>query len=171
MISFADEIQQGIPTVLPAAKAWDPAVNHAPKRKEILSPQEKKLALRNALRYFPKAQHAELAPEFAQELATYGRIYMYRFMPEHPIYARPISEYPGKSQQARSIMLMIQNNLDHRVAQHPHELNPLKYLPMVFTSKLSEQLKTTHLIYKALLKSLIVSVFPVPAGPAGFPPK
>jgi urocanate hydratase len=122
MISFADEIQQGIPTVLPAAKAWDPAVNHAPKRKEILSPQEKKLALRNALRYFPKAQHAELAPEFAQELATYGRIYMYRFMPEHPIYARPISEYPGKSQQARSIMLMIQNNLDHRVAQHPHEL-------------------------------------------------
>jgi urocanate hydratase len=122
MISFADEIQQGIPTVLSAAKAWDPAVNHAPKRKEILSPQEKKLALRNALRYFPKAQHAELAPEFAQELATYGRIYMYRFMPEHPIYARPISEYPGKSQQARSIMLMIQNNLDHRVAQHPHEL-------------------------------------------------
>ncbi|MFM1853038.1 MAG: hypothetical protein RL164_356 [Bacteroidota bacterium] len=122
MISFADEIQQGIPTVLPAAKAWDPAVNHAPKRKEILSPEEKKLALRNALRYFPKAQHAELAPEFAQELATYGRIYMYRFMPEHPIYARTISEYPGKSQQARSIMLMIQNNLDHRVAQHPHEL-------------------------------------------------
>jgi len=122
MISFADEIQQGIPTVLPAAKAWDPAVNHAPKRKEILSPEEKKLALRNALRYFPKAQHTELAPEFAQELATYGRIYMYRFMPEHPIYARPISEYPGKSQQARAIMLMIQNNLDHRVAQHPHEL-------------------------------------------------
>lgn len=122
MISFADEIQQGIPTVLPAAKAWDPAVNHAPKRKEILSPEEKKLALRNALRYFPKAQHAELAPEFAQELATYGRIYMYRFMPEHPIYARPISEYPGKSQQALAIMLMIQNNLDHRVAQHPHEL-------------------------------------------------
>ena len=122
MISFADEIQQGIPTVLPAAKAWDPAVNHAPKRKEILSPEEKKLALRNALRYFPKAQHAELAPEFAQELATYGRIYMYRFMPEHPIFARPISEYPGKSQQARAIMLMIQNNLDHRVAQHPHEL-------------------------------------------------
>jgi len=122
MISFADEIQQGIPTVLPAAKAWDPAVNHAPKRKEILSPEEKKLALRNALRYFPKAQHTELAPEFAQELATYGRIYMYRFMPEHPIFARPISEYPGKSQQARAIMLMIQNNLDHRVAQHPHEL-------------------------------------------------
>jgi urocanate hydratase len=122
MISFADEIQQGIPTVLPAAKAWDPAVNHAPKRKEILSPEEKKLALRNALRYFPKAQHAELALEFAQELATYGRIYMYRFMPEHPIFARPISEYPGKSQQARAIMLMIQNNLDHRVAQHPHEL-------------------------------------------------
>ncbi len=122
MISFADEIQQGIPSSLPAPKAWDPTVNHAPKRKEILSPDEKKLALRNALRYFPKAQHAELAPEFAHELATYGRIYMYRFMPEHPIYARPIDAYPGKSQQARAIMLMIQNNLDHRVAQHPHEL-------------------------------------------------
>lgn len=122
MISFADEIQQGIPTELPKLKAYDPNVNHAPKRKEILSPEEKKLAIRNALRYFPKAQHAELAAEFAQELAAYGRIYMYRFMPEHPIFARPIDQYPGKSEQAKAIMLMIQNNLDHRVAQHPHEL-------------------------------------------------
>ena len=122
MISFADEIKQGIPTVLPAPKAWDAEVNHAPKRKEILSPAEKKLAIANALRYFPKEQHALLAPEFAQELQTYGRIYMYRFMPEHPIFARPIDQYPGKSEQAKAIMLMIQNNLDHRVAQHPHEL-------------------------------------------------
>lgn len=122
MISFADEIKQGIPTVLPAPKAWDAEVNHAPKRKEILSQAEKKLAIANALRYFPKEQHALLAPEFAQELRTYGRIYMYRFMPEHPIFARPIDQYPGKSEQAKAIMLMIQNNLNHRVAQHPHEL-------------------------------------------------
>ena len=122
MISFANEIQQGIPTELPKLKAHDPNVNHAPKRKDILSPEEKKLAIRNALRYFPKVQHAELAAEFAQELATYGRIYMYRFMPEHPIFARPLDQYPGKSDQAKAIMLMIQNNLDHRVAQHPHEL-------------------------------------------------
>jgi urocanate hydratase len=122
MISFADEIKQGIPSELPALKAWDPSINHAPKRKEILSPAEKKLAIANALRYFPKEQHAVLAAEFAKELHTYGRIYMYRFMPEHPIFARAITEYPGKSEQAKAIMLMIQNNLDHRVAQHPHEL-------------------------------------------------
>ena len=122
MISFAEEIIQGIPAELPAPKAWDPSVNHAPKRKEILNAAEKKLAIANALRYFPKSQHALLAKEFAQELASFGRIYMYRFMPEHPIYARPIDEYPGKSEQAKAIMLMIQNNLDHRVAQHPHEL-------------------------------------------------
>lgn len=122
MISFADEIKQGIPSVLPDPKPWEPAVNHAPKRKEILSNSEKKLAIANALRYFPKEVHAILAPEFAQELKTYGRIYMYRFMPEHPIFARPISEYPGHSEQAKAIMLMIQNNLDHRVAQHPLEL-------------------------------------------------
>lgn len=122
MISFAEEIKQGIPPELPAPKAWNPSVNHAPKRKEILNAAEKKLAIANALRYFPKSQHALLAQEFAEELATYGRIYMYRFMPEHPIHARPIHEYPGKSEQAKAIMLMIQNNLDHRVAQHPHEL-------------------------------------------------
>lgn len=122
MISFADEIKQGIPSALPAPKPWDPAVNHAPKRKEILSNTEKKLAIANALRYFPKEDHASLAQEFAHELKTFGRIYMYRFIPEHPIYARPINEYPGNSEQAKAIMLMIQNNLDHRVAQHPHEL-------------------------------------------------
>ena len=122
MISFADEIKQGISQELPTPKVWDAQVNHAPKRKEILSATEKKLAIANALRYFPKAQHAILAKEFAQELADYGRIYMYRFMPEHPIFARPIHDYPGKSEQAKAIMLMIQNNLDHRVAQHPHEL-------------------------------------------------
>ncbi len=122
MISFADEIKQGIPKELPQLKAWNTQVNHAPKRKDILSLAEKKLALANALRYFPKEQHAILAKEFAQELTEYGRIYMYRFMPEHPIFTRPITEYPGKSEQAKAIMLMIQNNLDHRVAQHPHEL-------------------------------------------------
>ncbi len=122
MISFADEIKQGIPKELPQLKAWNTQVNHAPKRKDILSLAEKRLALANALRYFPKEQHAILAKEFAQELTEYGRIYMYRFMPEHPIFTRPIREYPGKSEQAKAIMLMIQNNLDHRVAQHPHEL-------------------------------------------------
>ena len=121
-LSFAQEIQEGIPTQIPAAKAWEPQVNHAPKRKDILSLEEKKLAIANALRYFPKEQHAELSKDFAEELTTYGRIYMHRYRPTHPIYARPISEYPGKSEQAKAIMLMIQNNLDHTVAQHPHEL-------------------------------------------------
>lgn len=119
---FQDDIRQGIPTALPARKTYDPAINHAPKRKEILSAEEKKLALRNALRYFPAHFHAELAPEFLEELNTYGRIYMYRFRPDYKMYARPIEEYPGKSQQAKAIMLMIQNNLDYAVAQHPHEL-------------------------------------------------
>lgn len=121
-LSFAQEIQEGIPTYIPTEKSWDSNVNHAPKRKDILSKEEKKLAIANALRYFPKEQHAELAKDFAAELNTYGRIYMHRYRPTHPIYARPISEYPGKSLQARAIMLMIQNNLDHAVAQHPHEL-------------------------------------------------
>ncbi len=119
---FQDDIKQGIPTVLPAAKTYDPAINHAPKRKDILSGEEKKLALRNALRYFPESFHAELAPEFLEELNVYGRIYMHRFRPDYTMYARPIEDYPGKSQQAKAIMLMIQNNLDHAVAQHPHEL-------------------------------------------------
>ncbi|MEI8116217.1 MAG: urocanate hydratase [Flavobacteriia bacterium] len=121
-MSFAQEIQEGIPTYIPSEKSWDLHVNHAPKRKDILSKEEKKLAIANALRYFPKDQHAELAKDFAAELHTYGRIYMHRYRPTHPIFARPISEYPGKSLQARAIMLMIQNNLDHAVAQHPHEL-------------------------------------------------
>jgi urocanate hydratase len=121
-LSFAQEIQEGIPTYVPTEKSWDSNVNHAPKRKDILSKEEKKLAIANALRYFPKEQHTELAKDFVAELNTYGRIYMHRYRPTHPIFARPISEYPGKSLHARAIMLMIQNNLDHAVAQHPHEL-------------------------------------------------
>ncbi|KGO84788.1 urocanate hydratase [Flavobacterium rivuli WB 3.3-2 = DSM 21788] len=121
-MTFQEQIQQGIPQQLPQPKAYDPAVNHAPKRKDILSADEKKLALRNALRYFEPQHHEVLAKEFAAELETYGRIYMYRFMPDYAMYARPISEYPGKSEQAKAIMLMIQNNLDPAVAQHPQEL-------------------------------------------------
>ncbi len=121
-LTFAQDIQQGIPTIIPAKKAFDPTVNHAPKRKEILSKEEKKLALQNALRYFPKEQHAELIKDFAEELDVFGRIYMHRYRPDYKMYARPISEYPGKSEQAKAIMLMIQNNLDYAVAQHPHEL-------------------------------------------------
>ena len=121
-MTFKAQIQQGIPEVLPTKKAYELEVNHAPKRKEILSIAEKKLALRNALRYFDVKHHAELLPEFAEELQTYGRIYMHRFRPEYKMYARPISEYPGKCEQTKAIMLMIQNNLDPAVAQHPHEL-------------------------------------------------
>ena len=115
-------IQQGIPNELPPAKPYDTSVSHAPKRKDILSKEEKKLALRNALRYFEAKHHQILAKEFAEELNKYGRIYMYRFRPDYRMYARPINEYPGKSVQAKSIMLMIQNNLNPEVAQHPHEL-------------------------------------------------
>lgn len=121
-MTFHEQIQEGIPSVLPQPKPYDPAINHAPKRKEILTAEEKKLALRNALRYFEPEHHAELAKEFAEELEKYGRIYMYRLRPDYKMYARPISEYPGKSEQAKAIMLMIQNNLDYAVAQHPHEL-------------------------------------------------
>ena len=119
---FKREIRLGIPNELPEPKPYDTEINHAPKRKEILSSEAKKLALRNALRYFPKSLHAQLAPEFAEELKTYGRIYMYRYRPSYEMYARPIDEYPAKSRQAAAIMLMIQNNLDKAVAQHPHEL-------------------------------------------------
>ncbi len=108
--------------MLPPNPVYDTDVNHAPKRKDILTVEEKKLAIRNALRYFPEHLHAELAPEFARELQDYGRIYMYRFRPAYPMYARPIDEYPARSRQAAAIMMMIQNNLDPRVAQHPHEL-------------------------------------------------
>lgn len=119
---FQAEIRAGIPDYLPTPQPYDPGINHAPKRKDILTPEQKKLALRNALRYFPKKFHATLAPEFAEELKTYGRIYMYRYRPSYEMKARPINEYPHKSEQAAAIMLMIQNNLDPRVAQHPHEL-------------------------------------------------
>jgi urocanate hydratase len=119
---FQQDILQGIPAQIPAKRSLDLSLNHAPKRKDILTKSEKQLALKNALRYFPKEQHAELAPDFLEELETYGRIYMYRYRPDYKMYARPISEYPGKSLQAKAIMLMIQNNLDYAVAQHPHEL-------------------------------------------------
>ena len=121
-MTFKETIQQGIPDQLPNAKETDNSVSHAPKRKDILSQKEKQLAIENALRYFNKKHHEILAKEFLDELNTFGRIYMYRFTPEYKMYARPIEEYPGKSLQARSIMLMIQNNLDHAVAQHPYEL-------------------------------------------------
>ena len=119
---FKATIRAGIPDVLPEPREYDKEVNHAPKRKEILTEDEKKLALRNALRYFPKKFHKTLAPEFAAELRDYGRIYMYRFRPTYDMYARSIDEYPHKSEQAAAIMLMIQNNLNPAVAQHPHEL-------------------------------------------------
>jgi urocanate hydratase len=122
LADFQKSILEGIPASIPAAKPIDASANHAPKRKEILSFAEKELALRNALRYFAEHQHAELAPEFAQELQTYGRIYMYRYKPDYKIYARSVYEFPHKSLQAAAIMLMLSNNLDDAVAQHPHEL-------------------------------------------------
>ncbi len=121
-MNFQEQIQQGIPAELPTPKPYDSSVNHAPKRKAILTDEEKKLALKNALRYFDPKFHSELLSEFKNELDTYGRIYMYRFRPDYEMKARPISDYPGKSLQAKAIQLMIQNNLDPAVAQHPHEL-------------------------------------------------
>ena len=121
-MTFQEQIQQGIPTLLPQPKPYEANINHAPKRKEILSAEEKKLALRNALRYFDAKHHAELITEFKAELETYGRIYMYRLRPDYEMRARPVNEYPGQCEQAKAIMLMIQNNLDYAVAQHPHEL-------------------------------------------------
>ena len=121
-MTFQEQIAQGIPSVLPHPKPYEAEINHAPKRKEILSEEEKKLALKNALRYFEPQHHSVLIKEFKEELEQYGRIYMYRFRPDYKMYARPISEYPGKCEQAKAIMLMIQNNLDYAVAQHPHEL-------------------------------------------------
>lgn len=120
--TFQQAVAEGIPFTIPAAKPYDPEINHAPKRKDILTPEGKRLAIRNALRYFPAEQHSALAPEFLQELHDYGRIYMYRYRPDYPMFARHIDEYPAKSRQAAAIMMMIQNNLDPRVAQHPHEL-------------------------------------------------
>ena len=121
-MDFKASLLEGIPAQLPAKKIYDTSVSHAPVRKDILNREEKKLALRNALRYFPQEWHAILAPEFLEELQSYGRIYMYRFRPDYEVYARPLSEYPFSSQQAACIMLMIQNNLDPAIAQHPHEL-------------------------------------------------
>ncbi|MGJ8660039.1 MAG: urocanate hydratase [Cellulophaga fucicola] len=121
-MDFKSQILQGIPSSLPVKKVYVLDANHAPKRKDILSLEEKKLALRNALRYFPVAWHTELSEEFASELQNYGRIYMFRFKPDYKIYARPISEYPAKTPQAAALQLMIQNNLDPAVAQHPEEL-------------------------------------------------
>jgi urocanate hydratase len=120
--SFQQAILAGIPGQLPDAVSYDASVNHAPRRKDILTEEEKKLALKNALRYFPVRYHEVLAPEFLNELNTFGRIYMYRFRPKYEMKARPVEEYPCQSQQAAAIMLMINNNLDPRVAQHPHEL-------------------------------------------------
>ncbi len=122
MNDFKSQIREGIPSYLPEPKAWDPSVNHAPRRRDILTGEEKKLALRNALRYFPRSAHRELAREFAAELRERGRIYMYRYRPDYEMKARPVTEYPHRSLQAAAIMMMITNNLDPAVAQHPHEL-------------------------------------------------
>src|SRR5665647_1556115 len=122
MNDFKTQIREGIPEHLPELKTYDPAVNHAPRRRDILTTGEKKLALRNALRYFPAKLHGVLAPEFAAELRDYGRIYMYRYRPSYEMKGRPVNEYPHKSLQAAAIMLMITNNLNPAVAQHPHEL-------------------------------------------------
>ena len=121
-ITFEEEILEGIPKTLPKNQPYDGTYNHAPKRKAILNKEETKLALINALRYFDKKHHPVLIKEFKQELDTYGRIYMYRYRPTHKIIARSIDSYPAKSKQAAAIMLMIQNNLDDAIAQHPHEL-------------------------------------------------
>ena len=119
---FRNQILEGIPPTIPPAKPYDPDVNHAPKRRDVLNQDEKKLALRNALRYFPAELHEALAPEFAKELADHGRIYMYRYRPDYKIFARDIDAYPRRSLQAAAIMMMLSNNLDEAVAQHPHEL-------------------------------------------------
>ena len=121
-VNFKADILEGIPSDLPELQPWDESVSHAPKRRDILTVQEKKLAIENALRYFPEELHETLAKEFADELFEHGRIYMYRYRPEYKMHARPIDTYPGQCEQAKAIMLMIQNNLDPAVAQHPHEL-------------------------------------------------
>ena len=156
LASFQTQIRQGLPPSLPPARPYPANANRAPKRKDILTPEEKKLAVRNALRYFPKEWHTTLAKEFYAELLSYGRIYMYRFQPEYKMYARPLNEYPARSPQAAAIMLMIQNNLDPAVAQHPNELityggngavfqNWAQYLlTMAYLSEMTEQ-QTLHM--------------------------
>ena len=121
-MTFKDQIKEGIPNNLPEKTNLDPTINHAPKREEVLSTNEKKLAITNALRYFDKIHHETLYKEFKDELNQYGRIYMYRFRPSYEMYSRPLEQYPFKTKQAGAIMLMIQNNLNKEVAQHPHEL-------------------------------------------------
>ncbi|MFN5462821.1 MAG: urocanate hydratase, partial [Bacteroidota bacterium] len=155
-MQFQTQIRQGIPSQLPPKKERTPGISHAPKRKDLLSAEEKRLALRNALRYFPVAWHETLAPEFWEELKTYGRIYMYRFMPDYALKARPIAEYPANCAQAAAIQLMLQNNLDPAVAQHPEELityggngavfqNWAQYLlTMKYLSEMTEE-QTLHL--------------------------
>ena len=144
-MTFQEQILEGIPENLPQTKTFDSSVNHAPKRKDILSQEEKKLAIINALRYFDKKHHKTLIPEFKNELETYGRIYMYRLRPDYKIYARPIEEYPANSKQAAAIMLMIQNNLDHAVAQHPHELITYGGNGAVFSNWAQYRLTMTYL--------------------------
>src|SRR5690606_11387206 len=152
MTTFQEQIRQGIPVNLPPKKTFSPGVSHAPKRKAILSREEEKLAIQNALRYFKKEWHEELGIEFLEELRRYGRIYMYRFRPDYEMYARPITEYPARSVQAAAIMLMIQNNLDPAVALRQHEFMPYggtdavlqnwdQYLlPMTYLSEMTEEL-------------------------------
>ncbi len=142
---FKKDILAGIPVEIPAAPVAEEGINHAPKRKQILSSEERKLALQNALRYFPKEQHAALAPEFLKELDELGRIYMLRYRPTYKMYARGIDEYPGKCEQAKAIMLMIQNNLDYAVAQHPHELITYGGNGAVFQNWIQDRLTMTYL--------------------------
>ena len=170
--NFQREILEGIPAEIPQAKSYDTTVNHAPKRKDILTTQEKKLALKNALRYFPAEQHAALAPEFAKELEDYGRIYMYRYRPSYKITARSIYDFPHKSIQAAAIMLMLSNNLDHAVAQHPHELityggngaafqNWAQYrLTMQYLAQMTDE--QTLVLYLMLLSTMPANIFLLP---------
>lgn len=156
-MDFKNAILEGIPNPLPSAKEYDPEVNHAPKRKQILSPEEKKLALRNALRYFEAKDHEVLLPEFLEELNTYGRIYMYRLRPDYKMYARPITAYPGKCEQAKAIMLMIQNNLDSKVAQHPHELITYGGNGAVFQNWAQYRLVMKYLAEMTEVQSLVMN--------------
>ncbi len=157
LTEFQRQILEGIPEFLPAKAQWDPDINHAPKRKDILSKEEKKLALSNALRYFPKKFHKELAPEFAQELKEYGRIYMYRFRPGYKITARSIYDFPHKSTQAAAIMLMLSNNLDYAVAQHPHELITYGGNGAVFQNWAQYRLTMKYLAQMTDLQTLVLN--------------
>ena len=154
--TFRNEILEGVPAQIPAKKQPEKGINSAPKRKQLLSSEEKKLALQNALRYFPKHQHSELAKEFLEELNTFGRIYMYRYRPDYKMYARPISDYPGKCEQAKAIMLMIQNNLDYAVAQHPHELITYGGNGAVFQNWIQYRLTMKYLAEMSDVQTLVM---------------